>query len=162
MDQLYVEALIGRHEGFSAVRYRDTRGKLTIGEGFNLDAEGAEAICEAHGLDFEALRNGASITEDQSAAIKRDFITVARRAGVADIPNFDSLPDIAQAVVVDMIFEMGPTKFSGFHLMIGALRNGDLVEAARQMKLSDWSGEVPSRADDDVALMLSAAETATS
>jgi GH24 family phage-related lysozyme (muramidase) len=157
MNQQYVEELIGRHEGLRLFCYRDTRGKLTIGEGFNLDAPGAAAICEAHGLDYEALRNGAPMTEEQSNAIKRDFITVARRAAVSQIPDFDSLPDSAQAAVVDMIYEMGATKFSGFHLMIVALRDGDRSEAARQMKLSAWAGEVPSRAKDDVALMLSGA-----
>lgn len=148
--------VIDEHEGLRLVVYRDTRGNRTIGKGFNLDAPGAAQKCKDRGLDLQALLNGASITEAQADQIRDDFILSAYLAACSVISNFDRLPDNAQVVVVDMIFEMGPGKFAGFHDLIAALNKPvvEFADAAAAMKKSHWCREVPSRAEDDCQRML--------
>jgi lysozyme len=152
-----VQQLITKHEGFRCVVYRDTRGRRTIGIGFNLDDPGAETTCQVHGLDYLTLLDGSSmITLKEASAVRDDKILAAKFAAQGTIPNFDGLPDNVQAVVLDMIFNMGWPVFSGFHATIAAINAGDFRTAASNMKQSAWYGEVPSRAQEDCQLMLSA------
>lgn len=156
MNWPLVRSLITKHEGFRCVVYKDTKGKNTIGIGFNLDDPTAAETCRGHGLDLQALLNGASISFAQAETIRDDFILMARFSALRLIPGFDSLPDNAQAVVIDMIFEMGEPVFEGFHATIAAINNGDYKGAASQMKQSAWYGEVPTRAQEDCQLMQAA------
>ena len=155
----FVEGLIYRHEEFRAKVYRDTRGHRTIAVGLNLDDEPfAAALCQAHGLDYKALCDGAAaVTADQGISILRDCILLATTAARRFIPNFATLPENVRAVVIDMIFNMGSAGFQEFHRLIAALCLGDFREAAKQMGLSAWASEVKIRADEDIALMLACA-----
>lgn len=152
----FVQQLITKHEGFRCVVYTDTRGKATIGIGFNLADNTAEATCYAHGLDYAALLSGSPITLETAMAIRDDKIMSAKFAADCLIPKFDTLPDDAQAVVIDMIFNMGLPVFSEFRETIAAINAGDFKTAASNMKQSAWYGEVPTRAQEDCQLMLSA------
>lgn len=153
MNMSFVQALITKHEGFRSTVYRDTAGKRTIGIGLNLDDPLAQETCQAHDLLYEALLNGLPITLTDANAIRDGAILDAVFAGKCQFPNWDTLPDDAQAVIVDMIFNMGPARFAEFRKMIAALKNSDYAGAAEQMKASRWFTEVPSRAKEDYALM---------
>jgi lysozyme len=154
MDRILIEDLITRHEGRRASVYKDTEGNLTIGCGFNLDADNASAICSMFGLNWRNLRNGsASLTDDQIDEIFEYQVNKAIGGALTLLPNFQNMPDQAQAVVVDQIFNLGLAGFSEFHLEIAALKAGDWAEAAAQMKDSDWYDQVPNRAKDDIALL---------
>jgi GH24 family phage-related lysozyme (muramidase) len=155
-----VQGLITKHEGFRCLVYRDTKGNRTIAIGFNLDAPGADAVCATFGLNYQALLNGtATVTWTEAEAIRDYKISSAEFAAHCQFPKFDELPDQAQAVVLDMLYEMGSAKFAGFRLMIAALNQDppDFNQAASQMKQSAWYGEVPTRAQEDCQLMCSAA-----
>jgi lysozyme len=157
MNMPLVTALVTKHEGYRCVVYIDTRGRRTIGIGFNLDDRLAVDVCRIFALDWNALVDGtATLTLPQAEAIRDFFIAGARQAALRVIPGFDSLPDNVQAVVVDMLFEMGEPVFAGFHATIGAINNGDYKGAASQMKQSAWYGQVPSRAQEDCQLMQTA------
>lgn len=150
-------ALITRHEGFRSTVYRDTRGKWTIGIGFNLDDITAEGTCRAHGLDYQALRNGSPITLEKAMDIRDDKIFAARYAATGKMPTFDDLPGNAQIVVLDMIYEMGWPVFSEFDETMASINAGKYKDAAGHMKHSAWYGEVPNRAEEDCQLMYAAA-----
>ena len=62
MDIQFVQNLLMRHEGYRSTCYRDSRGFLTIGIGFNLDDLSAEETCQALGLNYSGLRAGYAIT----------------------------------------------------------------------------------------------------
>src|SRR6202041_3217418 len=74
------------------------------------------------------------------------------------VPNFDELPEKPQAVLVDMNFNLGTSKFAEFQKMIAAVKEGKFADAAAEMKSSAWYGEVKTRGEEDVALMLSAVQ----
>lgn len=114
-----------RHEGFRQHPYRDTVGKLTVGYGRNLDDVGISQSEAEHLLRRDV--DGAVVS--------------ARAFGW-----FGDLRTGARAVVVEMIFNMGLTRFSGFVKMIDALRRGDYGAAADEMLDSKWAGQVHGRA----------------
>lgn len=156
MNDNFVRLLISKHEGFRRLVYTDSRGKATIGIGFNLNDPTAAETCKAHGLDLQALMNGAPISLADAQAVMADQILNAKFAALKLIPNFNTLPDNAQAVVVDMLFNMGAPVFAEFHGTIAALKAGNCQQASIQMKNSAWYGEVGSRGIEDVSLMESA------
>lgn len=59
---------------------------------------------------------------------------------------YSALDDVRQDVVTAMIFNIGPTRFAGFHNMIAALSRGDWVTAANEALDSRWATQVGVRA----------------
>jgi lysozyme len=153
MNLPFVLNLITRHEGFRPTCYKDTRGFLTIGIGFNLDAAGADQVCIDHGLNYFSLRDGQPISLMQAQAVLGAQVTACEIDAQMILPHWPMLPDNVQAVVVDMLYNMGLAKFEQFQLMLTALRCADYPEAARQMRNSLWYKQVGLRAIEDVQLM---------
>jgi len=116
-------------EGVKTSAYRDSRGILTIGVGFNIDGD------HGGGLDDTEI----------------DFILAHRIALVADAaqryPWFDGLSKERQMVVLDMMYNLGPEKFSLFHGTHHAIATGAWDQAALNMLNSLWARQVGKRAD---------------
>ena len=120
-----IEEQLILHEGLKLKPYRCTAGKLTIGVGRNLDDKGISKE--------EALFLLANDIED---AIK-------------DLSNFDwfeGLDPVRKKVVIDMRYNLGPTRFRQFKRMIAALAAGDYKAAAAEMVNSKWYYQVGTRA----------------
>jgi lysozyme len=61
--------------------------------------------------------------------------------------NFDELPEEAQQIIANMMFNMGRPRLSRFHKMKKAVDAGDWKEAGNQMKDSRWYDQVTTRAE---------------
>ena len=61
--------------------------------------------------------------------------------------NFDELPEEAQQIIANMMFNMGRPRLSRFHKMKRAVDAGDWEEAGNQMKDSRWYDQVTTRAE---------------
>jgi lysozyme len=146
-------ALIMRHEGFRPQAYRDTRGFLTIGYGTNLDAIGAPRQCKAAGLNYDSLRNGGEITEDEASVLMGNAVQYAIDCAGVAVRGFNAMPDNVQLAIVDMVYNMGLSKFGEFHKLIAALESGNWADAAQEMKDSAWFYQVGNRAKDDITLV---------
>ena len=118
--------VLKRDEGLRLKPYRDTVGKLTIGYGRNLDDNGISKY-EAEAM----LRNDVA---DVYAECRREF------------PWFAALDEAREAVVVSMVFNLGMTKFRGFHNTIAAIARADYEDAASRMLQSKWATQVGNRA----------------
>jgi lysozyme len=153
MNLPFVLKLIAKHEGFRETCYRDSRGFLTVGIGFNLDAAGAEQLCIEHGLSYSGLRTGQPLHLLQAQALLQTQVEGCVLDAQIILPHWPTLPENVQAVVVDMIYNLGTDKFEQFHLTITALRCFDFPEAARQMRSSLWYRQVGLRGVEDVQLM---------
>lgn len=150
---MFTASLIRRHEGLRLEAYRDTTGKLTIGYGFNLDAAGAAAICAQLKLNYEDIRNGQPITEAQADAILDLQLAMVNAQAKTLFPNFAQMPCDVQAVVQDLIFNLGLAGFSKFHDTITSLKSGDWKAGATGLENSLWFHQTGSRAAEDVALL---------
>lgn len=116
-----------RHEGLRLKPYKCTAGKLTIGVGRNLDDKGIN--------EQEAM---FLFSRDMGDAIK-------------DADRFEwfkKLDDVRQDVIVNMIFNMGHSRVSGFKKMIAAIQEGRYDRAAHEMLDSLWARQVGARSQE--------------
>lgn len=120
-----LEAELVRDEGDREFPYQDAKGQWTIGIGHDLSANGISP----------AVRD-LLFKEDVDRALN-DALTFSW---------FIGLNDVRQRVVLNMLFNLGRTKFMGFVHMLAAIERQDYLEASRQMLMSDWAGEVHDRA----------------
>jgi len=133
MNRARLKQTLMRHEGLRLKPYRDTVGILTIGYGRNLDDVGISKL-EA---DFLLVHD-----------IDRALADAERV-----LPYFDALDDARQEVVVNMIFNLGCSKFLEFRKLIRALKDGDFEKAADEMVNSLWYRQVGVRGKELVRLM---------
>ena len=131
--KMKIEELLIKHEGLKLKPYKDTRGILTIGVGRNLEDNGIEQD-EA----LFMLKNDIKRCENELKEIFEDF---------------DELPENVRLVLIDMIFNLGKTRFLGFKHMIQAVKNRDWNKMITEMKNSKWCRELKNRCNDDVELI---------
>ena len=115
-----------RHEGLRLKPYQDTVGKLTIGVGRNLDDVG--------------------ITHQEAMALLDNDIQTARSELLNCYPWVKHLDQTRQDVLVNMVFNLGLPRFSGFRKMLVALQENNYDRAAQEMLESRWARQVHGRA----------------
>lgn len=120
---------IMKHEGLRLELYKDTVGKLTIGYGHNVEDNGISR-------DVAAL----ILQEDMDDAVL-DCETVYGE-------GFRDLSDERRAVLYEMCFQLGRSRFAGFAQMLAKSIGGDHVGAANEMLASRWAQQVPKRAKE--------------
>ena len=154
MDLVTAGAWIEHWEGRRNKTYIDTMGHPTVGVGFNLDANGAQAAIQVLGLDYQQVRAGTQLlTDDQIDTLLGQTVNQAVSDAHKPIPAFDSLPSDKQIVIVDMVFNLGLAGFSKFLQTIKAINAQDWQTASQQMQQSAWFKQVGNRAKADVELM---------
>jgi lysozyme len=122
-----------RHEGLRLKPYRDTRNKLTLGVGRNLE-------------DVGITREEALLLLDH------DIARVRREVGHA-FPWFARLNPARKDVVLNMVFNLGLSRFRRFRKTIAAIKARDWERAAREMLASLWARQVGRRARELAAMM---------
>lgn len=105
--------------------YKCSEGKITIGVGWNLDD---------NGLPDHII--------DQLFDIS---IATAEKDAKALFSNYSDLSPARQRVVINMAFNLGRKRLSGFKRMIAAVESEDWPEAANQMLDSKWAHQVGQR-----------------
>lgn len=127
-----LKAMLRRHEGVRLKPYLDTVGKTTIGIGRNLDDVG---ISDAE-ADF---------------LLSNDIVRI--QAEAERFPWFAGLNDARKVVILDMVFNLGLTRFRDFQKLQGALSRGDYAEAAWEMEDSAWARQTGGRAYELAQIM---------
>lgn len=150
----FTESLIQRHEGLRLKVYKDSVGIATIGYGFNLEAAGARALCAEFNLDYDCLLSGeCQLAEFQAVLVFEAQLEEVYAQAVKFFPNYHQMPQNAQAVIADLIFNLGETRFSKFVSTIGELKAGNWKQAADDLTNSLWFKQVGHRGTEDVALL---------
>ncbi|MBQ01698.1 MAG: lysozyme [Acidobacteria bacterium] len=114
--------LLERHEGKRTRPYTDTVGKLTVG--------------------IERNISDVPFSEDEIQLLFRNDMANARKTCEGLFPTWATLSPVRQAVLLDMMFNMGPGRLRGFRKMRRALRRRDFEDAAVEMLDSKWSAQV--------------------
>jgi GH24 family phage-related lysozyme (muramidase) len=139
MNYRGVKEYISDNEGCESIPYIDTKGYWTVGKGHRLP-----------GKPSTEVMNGISddLIED---LFEQDIIT-AHMACKHAFGGFDSFPEDAQIVLIDLAFNMGEgsdtrkTGIEGFDNMQKAVEEKNWNEAAWQMLDSKYAKEdVPER-----------------
>lgn len=118
--------LIKKHEGLRLKPYRCSSQKITIGYGRNLQD------------------NGITL-EEAETMLQHDLGTAIKDA--QSLPFFASLNEARQAVIVDMVFNLGLPRFGMFKKMIAAIERELWHVAANEMLNSRWARQVGKRAN---------------
>lgn len=129
-------------EGFRPNIYKDTKGKRTIGYGFNIDEPSIAKMIPA-----PVLFGLRPMTREEADGI---FGQVYHNAAVDALnytgeKNFYNLTPQQKASIVDMAYNLGANKLAGFTKMKKALDTGDMEGVAREMINSNWYSQVGNR-----------------
>ena len=148
------------HEGLRLEVYKCPAGYWTVGVGRNLEGKPLtkgeqEYILGCSGLEPEqviAILKERGISKDEALFLLANDIEDA----VKDLSHFEwyeNLDPIRKKVVIDMRYNLGPTRFRQFKRMIAALAAGDYKAAAAEMVDSAWYRQVGTRARRLVEMM---------
>jgi lysozyme len=114
-------------EGFREKPYRCPSGKWTIGIGWNF-----EDVPMRYSEARFRLKNDVDVCIDDLRSL---------------LKNFDDLPERIQEVLVNMRFQLGPSRLRGFKNMLGAVRAWDFEKMKIEMKDSAWYRQTTNRAE---------------
>lgn len=134
-DLFFIKAkrMLSYDEGVSTRLYDDITGQIAYG------AQGKITGGIGHNFQDNPLSEGAIdflFTEDLGKAvsdIKRIF------------PEFEAFSENRQFALLNMIFNLGATRFKNFHKMIEAIHGQEWHRAAKEAKNSLWYHQVKSR-----------------
>ena len=126
-------------EGCRLQTYKDTLGVPTIGWGHALKPN-------------ESYPNG--ITQVQADAFLLADLEVAYKDALKLVPSLDNLDDVRKAVIIDMSYNMGLSRFAGFHNFFAAIKDKDFIRAAHEMKNSRWYGQHVNRSQPLYIMMI--------
>lgn len=120
--------MIKRHEGVETHAYKCSQNKTTIGVGRNIDPDGGIGLSEAE-IDY-LLNNDINRC-------------------IGELSGFVWFPDLNQErqnAIIDMVFNLGITRFKGFKNAIDAMSKSDFDTAADEFYDSRWAKQVGNRA----------------
>jgi len=124
-------------EGCVYELYNDHLGYATFGIGHLVTESDPE-----NGFDI-----GTEVSESRVVeAFEQDVQTVLSDCAIL-YPDFDELPEEAQQVIANMMFNMGRPRLSGFKGMKRGVDSRDWNAAADEMVDSAWYRQVTNRAD---------------
>lgn len=136
MDIEVLKKELIRDEGLIMSVYRDKFGYKTVGVGHLIRMSDPEF----------SLPVGARITAERVLQLLNQDITIAQNELKKVFNNFDRFSLELQNILVNMMFNVGASKFSKFRMFIKAIENRDYKSAAKEMRASLWFGQVPLRA----------------
>lgn len=131
-DVLLVER-IKKNEGFESFPYKCPAGKVSIGYGRNLEDCG--------------------ISEQEAEILLSNDITRAKLELYNNFPWTIGMDDIRKGVLVEMVFNMGITRFKQFKKMLAACQNGEWDKVANEMLDSKWHKQTKKRAETLAEIM---------
>jgi lysozyme len=118
-------AMIREHEGVRRLVYEDTLGVLTIGVGRNLER---------------------GLSDDEIEYLFTNDLREAHRTAAA-YPYWSGLNTVRRAALIDMAFQLGASRLSGFKRMHAFLREHNYAAAATECLASRYAQQVPRRAE---------------
>jgi lysozyme len=138
MNRHVVETQLKTDEGVRHTVYRDTLGNLTVGIGHLI-------------LPSDNIPEGSTISVERVADLFQHDLDTAIAGASMVFPAFVMLPEALQECIVNMLFNLGMTRFCTFKKFIAAVNIGDYWEAANQLRDSKWYQQVGPRAQRIVA-----------
>ena len=123
-------------EGVKYEIYLDHLGLPTCGIGHLIQSTDPE-----HGLEV-----GTKVDEERVNELFDEDIQVTIQECKYLYNDFDDLPEEAQRIIANMMFNLGRPRLSRFLKMKQHVDNRDFVSASEEMKNSKWYRQVTNRA----------------
>ena len=143
IDMQQLGAMTKGYEGYEETVYPDKYGNPTV--------------CWGHLVTpIDGLKAGQTVSREKCDTLFEGDIERAIAQSQQAFPaSWSNMPREVKHVVVDMMFNLGPNRFSLFVKLNQALTTGKWEQAANEMENSDWYHEVGGRAQAHVATMRS-------
>lgn len=122
---------IADDEGYRRYAYQDHLGNLTIGYGINI-SDGGEGLDE-----FEARW----LLQRKLKKCEWDLISIF------GIDLWDDIDLVRKGALMNMRYQLGPSRFRGFEKMIDAVKQRKWHTAQSEALDSLWAEQVPNRAE---------------
>lgn len=149
--------IIQLNEGRRTRAYDDSRGYRTIGVGFCIDPRirpDARQKIESLGANFDAVYNQRQeLTDQQVNELLKESISEAIQTAQGYIGDLSSHPKNVQIAIIDMAFNLGPSKLNQFVRLKQQILARNYEMAAREMIDSRWYGQVGGRGPRMVSMM---------
>lgn len=116
------------HEGVKLKPYHCTADKLTIGVGRNLDDVG--------------------ISEEEASYLLENDIKKCQEQCNAQFPWFAGLTPLRQEAIINLVFNMGISKFKQFKKTIAYIQDGRFDQAGAELLDSNYARQVGQRSTD--------------
>ena len=130
-----LEDRIREHEGYRSSVYKDSLGKRTIGVGHLITK------------DDYPFEEGVEYPKKQLMDLFKQDLEKAHKGAIQVVGHIKDLPREIWEVVVEMVFQLGPTGVKNFRKFIKSLENKDYHEAHVQMKDSRWHKQTKNRCE---------------
>lgn len=133
MERPRLDAMVARHEGYRKHMYLCTKGKRTIGYGFNIDA---------------------GIPEDEARMLMHMRLEKIDKEYKKIFPWYKEMDEFRQDILIDMAYQMGVEGVCGFTNFIKACSVKDWMKASLEMLDSKWAKkDTPERAFELAQMM---------
>lgn len=126
MDSKKLIEELKRDEGVKLFPYKCSANKLTIGVGRNIEERG--------------------ITEDEANYLLKNDLTMCVEEVESIFTWYPYLTDSRKRVIVNMVFNLGLSRFLNFKKFIDAMEAKDYETAGKEMLDSKWAKQVGDRA----------------
>lgn len=130
---------IKEEEGFSAYSFWD-------------DAKGGGIGQWTWGFGTCAPREGCFITEAKAEGELREKVQ-QHVLDFGEIFNGTMIPSDKEDALLDMLYNLGESRFRRFRKMIAAVKKGNWPEAAKQVRNSIYYQQVTKRAEENAATL---------
>jgi lysozyme len=143
--------IIKKREGFRSKPYRDTRKILTVGYGTNIEDPSTRKL-----IPTPVLLGLRDLTPQEAEVALMKKLPTA----IMDAQNFigkdvySNLPPSRQNVLVDMAYQLGGPRLSGFKKVKESIASGDFNRAADEILNSDYAKQTTNRAYENAYTML--------
>ena len=137
MDIKKLQDEIEEDEGFKLEIYLDHLNLPTLGIGHLIKEDDPE-----YGKPV-----GTKVSYERCSALFEKDIKITIDDCKKFYDDWDDMDEEVIRICCNMMFNLGYPRFCKFKLMIQAIKDGDHIEAAIQMKQSRWYKQVTNRAD---------------
>lgn len=135
-------------EGFEKRVYKDTRGIRTVGKGFNMQQSGARQIWEEAGIEVpfnDVLTGRDEISEEQADRLHDVMMEKVWNAAPRLLKGIENLSDNRQAVIRDMLYQLGEGEAKKFAPTFKLIEKGRFAEAAARLQKAKIASQSPNR-----------------
>lgn len=136
-------------EGCKQYSYKDTRGNVTVGFGFNMDDASSRAQwgkADVH-ENFDLVYNkSVPISMESAWSLLTVCIKNCEDELRSILHDYESMPQDVQYALINLIFNLGMHKFLTFDTFLNRIRVNNFEGAAKDLEGTLWYKEVPNRA----------------
>lgn len=136
LNQMQAEKL-AQHEGLRLRKYKDTKGVLTIGIGYNLEAN----MLNLPESEIKSMMT-IGITEEKAYSLLKQCCNKVEAELQRNIKFYSKLDSNTRYVLIELAFNLGIAGLLKFKKTLALIEKGDYKGASKELLNSKWAHDV--------------------